>query len=230
MEEKPEVVLSYASVNRISPENESIESAARQQEGESGLVYFHLLKRNFVPSVTPMIRKEVLDQVGEQITEFIPYEDWDFWLRLSRFGEFYHIKEPLGNYRIHPGQSVQNVKAERIEEVTLKVLDANTQISDADNKNPIKNQLNLKTVNLEEAHKIAKAEMREAYSLAFLRFAYWYILAEKPELARAKLAYSLKKNFLRLFDLRFLGLWCVSYFSNSSIFGLNIKKFLGKFH
>ncbi len=229
MEEKPEVVLCYASVNRISPENKSLKSAARQQEGASGLVYFHLLKRNFIPSVTPMIRKEALDKVGTQVTDFIPYEDWDFWLRLSKFGEFYHIKEPLGNYRIHPGQSVQNVKAERIEEVTLKVLDANTKIEE-NREASIEDQLSIKASGNDEAKKIILAEMREAYSLAFLRFAYWYILAGKPSLARAKLAKSISKNFLRLFDIRFIGLWLSSYFSNSSAFGSLIKKFLGKFH
>ncbi|MCH2228037.1 MAG: glycosyltransferase [Candidatus Caenarcaniphilales bacterium] len=227
MENNPNIVLCYAAVNRINPENKPLANASRQQKGASGLVYFHLLKRNFVPSVTPMIRKSALDQVGTQVTDFIPYEDWDFWLRLSRFGEFFHIIEPLGNYRIHPGQSVQNVKAEKIEEVTLKVLDANTNI---DNFDAVKEHLPVKVSSDNDLSKILEAEKREAYSLAYLRFAYWYILAEKPEFARSKLIESIQKNFLRILDIRFITLWVCSYVSKSKIFGKTIRSLLGKFH
>ena len=95
MENDPEIILCYAPVNRIDPENKPLKNATRQQEGYSGLIYKHLLMRNFIPSVTPMIRASVLKNIGEQVTDFIPYEDWDFWLRLSRCGKFHHIKETL---------------------------------------------------------------------------------------------------------------------------------------
>ncbi len=191
MDENPNVVLVYAAVNRIDFDSNPVKAAARQLEGFSGDVFPKLLTRNFIPSVTPMIRRDVLEKVGAQVTEFIPYEDWDFWMRISRHGDFYHIEEPLGDYRLHPGQSVKNVNAEKIEEVTLKVLDANT--ADAD---------------------IKQALIDEAYSLAYLRIAYWYILAGKSKKAQARLADSINKSAKRRLDYRWHALNLASYSGN----------------
>ncbi len=198
----PDTILCYAAVDRIDLDGKPAKSAPRQYQGYSGDVYEELLKRNFIPSVTPMIRAEFASKAAPQVTEFIPYEDWDFWLRLSRMGKFYHINEPLGAYRLHPGQSVQNVKAEKIEEVTLKVLDANTNDSSLISK--------------------------EAYSLAYLRLAYWYIVSGKLNLARSKLYKALQLSYARLGDYRWYGLLVASilaYISPSLI-----KKLLGSFH
>jgi len=217
MENDPEIILCYAPVNRIDPENKPLKNATRQQEGYSGLIYKHLLMRNFIPSVTPMIRASVLKNIGEQVTDFIPYEDWDFWLRLSRCGKFHHIKEALGNYRLHPQQSVKNVKAPRIEEVTIKVLDANTQ----ENAEIGDWQLSLD-------ERSFKATVQEAYSLAYLRIAYWYLVAGDSKTAQEKLKVSLNKNTLRLIDPRFIVLRLCCYLSsfNKEL----VTKFLGGFH
>ena len=102
LDEQKDVGLVYASVNRIDFDSNPIKPAARQHEGYSGWVFYKLLERNFIPSVTPMIRKSILDKVGTQVTDFIPYEDWDFWLRISRVAKFYHIKEPLGDLSYSP--------------------------------------------------------------------------------------------------------------------------------
>lgn len=220
MENDPEIILCYAPVNRIDPENKPLKNAARQQEGYSGLIYKHLLMRNFIPSVTPMIRASVLKNIGEQVTDFIPYEDWDFWLRLSRCGKFHHIKEALGNYRLHPQQSVKNVKASRIEEVTIKVLDANTQEFLLEHAELL-NFLDLNKKNF-------KASVQEAYSLAYLRIAYWYLVAGDSKIAQEKLKVSLNKNTLRLIDPRFIVLRLCCYLSsfNKEL----VTKFLGGFH
>jgi glycosyltransferase involved in cell wall biosynthesis len=220
MENDPEIILCYAPVNRIDIENKPLKNAARQQEGYSGLIYKHLLMRNFIPSVTPMIRASVLKNIGDQVTGFIPYEDWDFWLRLSRCGKFHHIKEALGNYRLHPEQSVKNVKASRIEEVTIKVLDANTQ------EFLLEHAECLNFLDLDEGN--FKASVREAYSLAYLRIAYWYLVAGDSKTAQEKLKISLNKNTLRLIDPRFSVLWFCSYLSsfNKEL----VTKFLGGFH
>jgi hypothetical protein len=220
MENDPEIILCYAPVNRIDPENKPLKNAARQQEGYSGLIYKHLLMRNFIPSVTPMIRASVLKNIGEQVTDFIPYEDWDFWLRLSRCGKFHHIKEALGNYRLHPQQSVKNVKASRIEKVTIKVLDANTQEFLLEHAELL-NFLDLNKKNF-------KASVQEAYSLAYLRIAYWYLVAGDSKIAQEKLKVSLNKNTLRLIDPRFIVLRLCCYLSsfNKEL----VTKFLGGFH
>ncbi|MDD9898964.1 MAG: glycosyltransferase [Candidatus Melainabacteria bacterium] len=181
MEADPELCCCYASVDRIDLESKPVKSAPRQQEGYSGNIYEKLLERNFIPSVTPMIRKKYIEMVGSQVTEFIPYEDWDFWLRLARIGKFEHLTDILGSYRLHPGQSVQNVKPEKIEEVTLKVLDANRPTTE------------------------------EAYSLAYLRCAYWYIIAGDLRYARKLLRRSMSRSSKRSYDYRWWALYLMSF-------------------
>lgn len=218
MEEHPHVVLCYASVNRIDFDNERVQAAARQQQGSSGYVFEDLLMRNFIPSVTPMIRAEVAKNIGSQVTEFIPYEDWDFWLRISKEGEFYHIEKPLGDYRLHPGQSVKNVNAEKIEEVTIKVLDANTgslHQEDTSKANGLSNtqiQIGDEMASDGFANKDIAAEIvDEAYSQAYLRIAYWYILANKAEIAREKLQLSMSRSSKRKLDYRWHALYMASF-------------------
>ena len=73
-----------------------------------------------------------------------------------------------------------------------------------------------------------KAAVKEAYSLAYLRIAYWYLIAGDSKTAQEKLKISLNKNTLRLIDLRFTVLWLCSYLSsfNKEL----VTKFLGGFH
>jgi glycosyltransferase involved in cell wall biosynthesis len=222
MDSSPDIALTYASVNRIDLNNRRLNPAPRQQQGYSAWVFYKLLERNFIPSVTPMIRSEVLKQVWEQRTEFIPYEDWDFWLRISRKGKFFHIKEPLGDYRIHPQQSVQNVNPEKIEEVTIKVLDANT--------NPMKINLDeyLRLSCLEDNQDDFQENVNKAYSLAYLRAAYWYIIANKIPKAKEKLEQSRQYYPDRIKDYRW---WALSAASNCRTWtGDLVKNLLGAFH
>lgn len=227
MDEDPDVILSYASVNRVDMQGNRTMAATRQHEGYTGWVFFELLKRNFISSVTPMFRKEVLKKVKEQNTSFIPYEDWDFWLRMSREGKFYHITQPLGDYRLHPGQSVQNVNAERIEKVTLAVLENNTSLENFDLQeymNKTGETKNLASFIQQDFSGI----VNEAYSLANLRFAYWYLIAGKLDIAKTKLAISRSLSSNRESDYRWWGLRVVSVLQ--PFLGNILPKFLGAFH
>lgn len=228
LETNPDVILCYASVNRISMAGRRVASAIRQKQGKSGFVFFDLLMRNFIPSVTPVFRKEILKKIGDQASEYIPYEDWDYWLRMSRLGKFYHISEPLGDYRLHPGQSVKNVNPEHIEDVTTKVLKHHTNLANFD----LQTYLNL----IGERKSLVdfikddfQIITNEAYSLANLRFAYWYLLAGDIETARKKLRKSLDYSPRRRKDIRWWGLKTASYLRSSSV-GEPVREFLGAFH
>ena len=217
MEQDPDLVCCYASVNRIDLSGMPVKTAARQHQGFSGEIYQDLLKRNFIPSVTPMIRAKYIKMAGDQRTEFIPYEDWDFWLRLARLGRFQHIREPLGAYRLHPCQSVQNVKAERIEEVTFKVLDSQ--------------KAQARSWGLEEkasSPEPSASSFDEAYSLAHLRCAYWYIISGDLKVARDSLRKSPDANSKRAYDYRWWGLYFMS-FAKKLMPGL-VDNLLGSFH
>lgn len=219
LENDSSCVLCYAAVGRIDLAGKHLPSALRQRQGASGLVYFDLLMRNFIPSVTPLFRREAFEQVAEQRTEFIPYEDWDFWLRLSLLGKFFHIQEPLGDYRLHPGQSVKNTKAEHIQKVTLGVLEANTNI-----ENPaLKNYLSQNKITDSEFLQIRN----RAFSEAHLRLGYWYIVGGDLQTAKSHLDESYRLS-TKIFDYRFHALKAA--LSLSSVAPNQVREFLGAFH
>ncbi len=222
MEANPDVVLSYASVNRIDMSGHRVKAASRQHHGSSGYVFYDLLMRNFIPSVTPMFRQEAAKQVGKQVTELIPYEDWDFWLRLSRLGKFYHITTALGDYRLHPGQSVRNVQAHKIENITIKVLDRNTGIE----RSELEDYMKLSARDFEPIEFARVA--REAYSLAYLRAAYWYIVAGDIATAKLKLEQSLGHSKQRRTDYRYWGLQVAK--SLQPVTGDIVTNLLGALH
>jgi glycosyltransferase involved in cell wall biosynthesis len=59
-----------------------------------GDVYAHLLRRYFVASPTMLVRREVLDKL-RGYDEDLAYEDFDFWIRSSRFYKYGYIPERL---------------------------------------------------------------------------------------------------------------------------------------
>lgn len=51
---------------------------------KSGDIFRYLLRRNVIPSETPMIRAECFEKVGMFDIEFRSCQDWDMWLRIAR--------------------------------------------------------------------------------------------------------------------------------------------------
>lgn len=66
----------------------------------SGWVKDILLQGNFLPALTVLMKKKVLDVIGEFDTNLIA-EDFDYWLRASGKFKFHYIAEPLALYRVH---------------------------------------------------------------------------------------------------------------------------------
>ena len=57
---------------------------------------------NFIPIVTAMIRREVLDKVGVFDEHYRVGEDWDFWLRVASRFDIHYIDRSLCRIRRHP--------------------------------------------------------------------------------------------------------------------------------
>lgn len=183
LDENKKTVLVYCASERINEHGNKIKTAKRQTQGYSGNVYEKLLLRNFVVSATPVLKRCALEQTDGFITKYIPYEDWELWIRLSTTGNFKFIDTPLASYRIHLMQTVKLVTAEKIEEVTNLLLNDSFKLSHIDNK--LRNK---------------------SLSLANLRYCYWYLLAKKYEIAKEKIHTALKLNPELLFDPRWYGL------------------------
>jgi glycosyltransferase involved in cell wall biosynthesis len=71
---------------------------ARMPEGD---VLATLVDGNFIPALTPLIRRSALDQAGPYDEE-LAFEDWDMWLRLAASFEFRFLSWPSGVYRVVP--------------------------------------------------------------------------------------------------------------------------------
>ena len=65
-----------------------------------------LMGINFIPIHGLMFRVEVLRVEEVEFDESLPVlEDWDFWLKLARFGGFTHVPGVSASYRQHLGES-----------------------------------------------------------------------------------------------------------------------------
>ncbi len=197
LDESPDTVLVFGQSQRINAENERIETAKRQTKGESGNVFEKLLLRNFIVSATPLLRREGFETTSGFQTQYIPYEDWEFWLRFSLLGKFHFIPEPLAKYRIHPEQSVKLARAEKIEEVTLALLNDSFKLK------PISEKIKNKSL-----------------GLANLRFCYWYLLANQPEKAREKASQAVSLHPAFLLDPRWYGLRLLCQFPQMASKGI----------
>ncbi len=204
LDSKSEVILTYGQCLRINEDGQKIKTARRQLRGFSGNVYEELLMRNFIVSPTPMIRKDFFEKTAGFQTKYIPYEDWEFWIRFSLLGKFHFINKPLAYYRIHSTQSVKLVQAEKIEQVTSLLLNDSFKLKEG--TNGIKNK---------------------SLGIANLRFCYWYLLANQFEKAKEKLKIARGINPVVFFNPQWQGLNLLSNFP--SLIGKGIFN-LEKYH
>ncbi len=63
-------------------------------------LYSELCLKNFIPAMATLIKKEVYDKVGHYDEELI-YEDYDFWLRVSKQFNFKYVDVFTAEYRLH---------------------------------------------------------------------------------------------------------------------------------
>jgi glycosyltransferase involved in cell wall biosynthesis len=82
-----------------------------------GYVFNELLFNDFVPLLTAVIRKEVLNMVGVFNPGYEIAEEYDLWLRIARHYHFDFCEQPLAKYRIHDGSISSARQAEMFGEV-----------------------------------------------------------------------------------------------------------------
>lgn len=77
----------------------------------SGNIFNELIKGNFIPAMSTLIKKEVFLKVGKYDEE-LDFEDYDFWLRASKFYKFYYIDDQLVYYRLHENNLHKKINAQ----------------------------------------------------------------------------------------------------------------------
>lgn len=58
-----------------------------------------LLMENYIPVLCLMHHRDCLDKTGLFDENLVRLEDWDLWIRMSQFFDFYHIKKVTCEYR-----------------------------------------------------------------------------------------------------------------------------------
>ena len=75
-----------------------------------GDVFDVLLRGNFIPAMSTMVRRECYDTVG-LYDEQLSYEDFDMWLRIARRYEFCFSSLVLAKYRVLPTSMSRTIHA-----------------------------------------------------------------------------------------------------------------------
>jgi len=95
LDEYPEVGLVYADWYVID-EMGRIIAVARSRDYDRLL----LLRTNYINACF-LYRRECQEKIGWYNTRFSGAEDWDYWLRISKYYTMRHVKQLLYKYRVH---------------------------------------------------------------------------------------------------------------------------------
>lgn len=78
------------------PEGAGEYPQADKLEGAGQKIVRHFLKRNFIRMNTPLLRRRVIDKVGNFNESFLSIEDWDFWMRCAANGCYFLFDDTPG--------------------------------------------------------------------------------------------------------------------------------------
>ena len=110
--------------NNLSEQDNFTRSNIVPQEG---WVHEKLIYGNFIPPAGALIRMSVFDKVG-QYDESLSFEDWDMWLRISRYYKIMYLNGLTSYYRIHSSSWSKNYK-EATSKTVFNILDKNRGIN-----------------------------------------------------------------------------------------------------
>ena len=146
----PSVALSYANVRLIDEDSKPLRDCSYRPEDQahpgSDLLFLpyegsSLVHRadNFINSAF-MYRREDSAAIAGYSSDLLGAEDYDYWLRISRFGYAAHIdcEEPAASYRIHKNSLTHTLETNSLVDLTKKLqveeLEFRTKEDDVDIK------------------------------------------------------------------------------------------------
>jgi glycosyltransferase involved in cell wall biosynthesis len=99
-----------------------VSDKCRLYEGD---VLERLFVKCFIASATPMVRREVFEEVGvfDEWRELEMAEDWAMWMRIAARWRVGVVREPLAKYRIHGASITHSSKADALYEAKRKVVE-----------------------------------------------------------------------------------------------------------
>jgi glycosyltransferase involved in cell wall biosynthesis len=107
----------YTSFIRIFPDK-SIYVPPEKIRIREGFIHFELVNGNFIGMPTTLIKKECFDRVGLFDERLPPLEDWELFLRISKYFSISYIDKPLVT-EFESEDSISKVKASNIKALRL---------------------------------------------------------------------------------------------------------------
>jgi len=74
-----------------------------------------ILFQNFIPIMSVLFHRDVLCKVYGFSLDLGLFEDWDFWIRTSRYFSFHHINKVTAEYRFYGGGAAEKASREKHE-------------------------------------------------------------------------------------------------------------------
>jgi len=104
MDSHRELGLVYSDRHSIDSNGNLVgETCFRSVKPFRGHVFNELIVVNFIPQLTVLVRRQVLDMVGAFNLKYKIAQDYDLWLRIAVRYPIDFTEEPLAEYRIHGG-------------------------------------------------------------------------------------------------------------------------------
>ena len=116
LEKNPAAVMVYANYTAIDSAGKEIGQVYRPEPK-------YIFTRNVIGACF-LYTADVAKKVGMYDANLFLAEDYDFWIRVYKFGEILHIEDDLYYYRIHE-KSLSETKKNSVLEQTYKVLEKN---------------------------------------------------------------------------------------------------------
>ncbi len=113
---EPDVALVFSDYHFISEKGKLGRNWFSSCRPHRGDVFAALLRQNFIPNSTAMVRRVVIEEVGDLAEEFKICHDLDFFLRISSRHQVDYIDKSLARLRIHTASMTAN-RARLAEEI-----------------------------------------------------------------------------------------------------------------
>ena len=120
LEKNPDVMLVYSNSCTVDYMGNVLKISFDSGKPERGEIFNELLSRyNFIPLLTVVIRKDVLDEVGLFDNRYNVAEEYDLFLRIAYKHPVDYVEEPLARYRVHESNVSHNRDAGIREELEI---------------------------------------------------------------------------------------------------------------
>ncbi|MBR9915488.1 MAG: glycosyltransferase [Algicola sp.] len=112
----PEIALVTCNFEYVEADGERTGRVQSHKRLNHGQVFENMLLKNRTTAITPILKREVFDKVGNFNESIRIFEDWEFYLRVSYYYEFYALDDVLALVRRHPENTSNIVTTEPFEQ------------------------------------------------------------------------------------------------------------------